>query len=293
MNEKEKLKAIKRKNFLYAAQLIGEGSVDGDNNELRDLFSKEEEKLSHYTSEDCAMDLEMEGYDYEGEDLKYEKEVRFYRLGVCIKRFLKDYDWAEKIIDETLKRAKSLKYHSDFLFSAIPDTRAYDKENEKRIIEFLSCIETNGTKAYKSTEEDDDEFVLYENLYNMNIKSKDYEKDITKYFDKEKAESYLKKAENYANNSGDRDKRDYFSLSASYFEFGNKEKALEMIEKAKEKSNLKDAFDVKDIIGAYLRTKMVDKATAFVDEAVQNIDDEKEIAEIQKYLKEEIEFLNS
>ena len=41
MNEKEKLKAIKRKNFLYAAQLIGEGSVDGDNNELRDLFSKE------------------------------------------------------------------------------------------------------------------------------------------------------------------------------------------------------------------------------------------------------------
>ena len=67
-----------------------------------------------------------------------------------------------------MKRAKSLKYHSDFLFSAIPDTLAYDKENEKRIIEFLSCIETNGTKACKSTEEDDDEFVLYQNLYNMN-----------------------------------------------------------------------------------------------------------------------------
>ncbi len=36
---------------------------------------------------------------------------------------------------------------------------------------------------------------------------------------------------------------------------------------------------------------MVEEATAFVDEAIQNIDDGKEIAEIQKYLKEEIERL--
>ena len=107
MDEKAKTKAIKRKDFLYAAELIGNGDVNGEENELRDLYIKEEEKLSNYTSEDCAMDLEMDDYKYEGEELKQEKEQRFYKLGVSIKRYLKDYDWADKIIDETLKRAKS------------------------------------------------------------------------------------------------------------------------------------------------------------------------------------------
>ena len=291
MDEKAKTKAIKRKDFLYAAELIGNGDVNGEENELRDLYIKEEEKLSNYTSEDCAMDLEMDDYKYEGDELKQEKEQRFYKLGVSIKRYLKDYDWADKIIDETLKRAKSLKYHSDFLFSAILNTKAYDKENEKRIIEFLSCIETNGTKAYKATAEYDDELMLYNDLYVKNTKSTDFEKNIATYYDREKAESYLKKAENAANNSGDSTKHDYLGLSAWYFEFGDKDKALEMIEKVKEKSNLNDAYEVKDIIGTYLEKKMVEEATAFVDEAIQNIDDGKEIAEIQKYLKEEIERL--
>ena len=46
------------------------------------------------------------------------------------------------------------------------------------------------------------------------------------------------------------------------------------------------AYDVQDITQAYLDLKLVEKATAFLDEAAQNIDDEKKIAELQKHIKE-------
>ena len=196
---------------------------------------------------------------------KLEKEKKHYQLALLIKKYLKDYDWAEKIADETLKRSKNLKHPSDFLFNAIISIKSYDEENEMKIIEFLTCIETNGIQAGTDY---NDEYELYNKLYNTNNIT-DFNSSTGEYYDKEKAESYLKKMENLATD------RDHFSnLSGYYFEYGNKEKALEMINKLKEKINLNDVDDAIIAISACLESKMTEEANALFNESSQKLNEE-------------------
>lgn len=223
VDKKDLLKTIiVERNFGLAAESIGEG--DGDKNLIKDLLCKEEERIANFTVKDYNVERGDDEEDSLPDDMfKLEKEKKHYQLALLIKKYLKDYDWAEKIADETLKRAKNLKHPSDFLYNAIILIQAYDKENETQIIEFLTSMESNGINA---SNDYDDEYGLYNQLYGMNTKSSDYEARTAEYYDKEKAESYLKKMENLATD------RDHFSnLSGYYFEYGNKEKAQEMINK--------------------------------------------------------------
>ena len=100
---------------------------------------KEEERIANFTVKDYNIERgDDEEYSLPNDMLKREKENKHYQLALKIKKYLKDYDRAEKIADETLKRAKNLKDPSDFLFDAIILIKAYDKENETQIIEFLT-----------------------------------------------------------------------------------------------------------------------------------------------------------
>ena len=266
-DKKDLLKSIfEEKNFGLAAEQIGEG--DGDKNLIKDLLCKEEERIANFTVKDFNVERGDDEEDSLPDDmLKREKENKHYQLALKIKKYLKDYDWAEKIADETLKRAKNLKHPSDFLFEAIILTTAYDKENESKIIEFLTSIESNG--IIDASTDYDDEYGLYSKLYNMNTKSNDYEARTAEYYDKEKTESYLKKMENLAN-----DKNDFNDLADRYFEYGNKEKAQEMINKLKEKINLNDVDDAILIVSACLNNKMKEEATALFNESSQKLNEE-------------------
>lgn len=266
VDKKDLLKTIiVERNFGLAAESIGEG--DGDKNLIKDLLCKEEERIANFTVKDYNVERGDDEEDSLPDDMfKLEKEKKHYQLALLIKKYLKDYDWAEKIADETLKRAKNLKHPSDFLYNAIILIQAYDKENETQIIEFLTSMESNGINA---SNDYDDEYGLYNQLYGMNTKSSDYEARTAEYYDKEKAESYLKKMENLATD------RDHFSnLSGYYFEYGNKEKAQEMINKLKEKINLNDVDDAIIAISACLESKMTEEANALFNESSQKLNEE-------------------
>ena len=127
-------------------------------------------------------------------------------------------------------------------------------------------MESNGINA---SNDYDDEYGLYNKLYGMNTKSTDYKARTAEYYDKEKAESYLKKMENLATD------KDHFSyLSGCYFEYGNKEKAQEMINKLKEKINLSDVDDAIIAICACLESKMTEEANALFNESSQKLNEE-------------------
>ena len=266
VNKRELLKMIiVQRNFGMAAESISEG--DGDKNLIKDLLCKEEERIANFTVKDYNVENGDDEEDSLPDDMfKLEKEKKHYQLALKIKKYLKDYDWAEKIADETLKRAKNLKHPSDFLFEAIILTKAYDKENKTQIIEFLTSMESNGINA--STDYDD-EYGLYSKLYSMNTKSNYFGTRTAEYYDKEKAESYLKKMENLAT-----DKEHFSYLSVRYCEYDNKEKTQEMINKLKEKINLNDVDDAIIIINACLESKMTEEANALFNESSQKLNEE-------------------
>lgn len=264
VNKRELLKMIiVQRNFGMAAESISEG--DGDKNLIKDLLCKEEERIANFTVKDYNVENGDDEEDSLPDDMfKLEKEKKHYQLALLIKKYLKDYDWAEKIADETLKRAKNLKHPSDFLCNAIILISAYDKENKTQIIEFLNSMESNGINA--STDYDD-EYGLYSKLYGMNTKS--HFSIPAEYYDKEKAESYLKKMENLAT-----DKEHFSYLSVRYCEYDNKEKTQEMINKLKEKINLNDVDDAIIIINACLESKMTEEANALFNESSQKLNEE-------------------
>lgn len=275
--DKELQEAIDKGAFIYAAELVGES---GDKNLLKDLYTKEENKLSNYTSEDLAKDEEMEGYNYEDNDVKLAKEQKLFSLSLAIKHILKDTDWSEKIEAETLERAKKLEYYTDFLFHAILITKTYDTENPK-IIEFLKLIEQNGPQKIKKSDFFEDFGDFYNKLY-QEYKYLPQGSDKELLYDKTNAATCLKNAEEVASEASH-----FQSLVLYYFkDFDDKEKALEMMDKMKQNSDLKDSFQIMLVVQTYLDIQMENEATNFFNEVITKLDDKKDIESLQNDFKE-------
>ena len=257
---------------------------------IKDLEDKDWAKKL-YLKEEGYLTSKFTLLDTSEDEIELSRLERFIKLALAIRHELGEFEWGEKLENQTLEKSKNLKYRAKFVEFEI-DTRRYYENQKDKIIELMNWFESDeGFQSYnlymtQCQSEPWSKFAHYQNLLNYCESYGDAPLEQTQEncVNKSLHKTYVKNLINSAENIFD-----YTTLMSMYYNGNsvsqNKSEALKYIDKAIEIWHPEPRTAIFAIRDGYMALEMEKEAINFVKKQMVKVEDKELLEELKDWLK--------